>query len=331
MIEARDPKPDRVSDPSARRAPARAGQPAWLGHRRCAWRHRGIHDRLGDSDPVRRSPQVHRRRLAAACGRARSPTTPRCRCVSRGRLSPWAFRPRISLGASWHWYRSRPPDIGNTCRRGIARFITHRTVHGPPNEGDAGNGAVMRMAPIALAALADEQLLEAQAIEQAHITHHHPLSDAACILVGRLIQLALIGHAMHSLRRQADAAARNSRNSATTPITRFRPPMWWTPCRQFSFPVRYFVFRGVSDCDRESRRAMPTPPAPSLAPSLVPTMASRPSRASGCASSIPRCAPRSQSLADQLIDHSPLAKGQPVSLGVPCEGKTLVPWATAGP
>jgi ADP-ribosyl-[dinitrogen reductase] hydrolase len=103
------------------------------------------------------------------------------------------------------WYRSRPPDIGNTCRRGIVRFLAQGTVHGPPNEGDAGNGAVMRMVPVALASLADAPTLESNAILQAHITHHHPLSDAGCVLVGRLIQLALIGHAVDRLKRQADA------------------------------------------------------------------------------------------------------------------------------
>lgn len=102
------------------------------------------------------------------------------------------------------WYLSKPPDIGNTCRRGIVRFMTRGTVHGPPNEGDAGNGAVMRVAPVALATLADERLLNDAIVAQAHITHNHPLSDAAAVLVGQLIQLALIGHAMDRLRRQVD-------------------------------------------------------------------------------------------------------------------------------
>lgn len=103
------------------------------------------------------------------------------------------------------WFRSQPPDVGNTCRRGIVRYMTQGTVHGQFNEGDAGNGAVMRTAPVALAALADAHLLEVLTLGQAHITHHHPLSDAASILVGRLVQLALIGHAMDRLQRQADA------------------------------------------------------------------------------------------------------------------------------
>jgi ADP-ribosyl-[dinitrogen reductase] hydrolase len=105
------------------------------------------------------------------------------------------------------WYLSKPPDIGNTCRRGIVRFMTRGTVHGPPNEGDAGNGAVMRVAPVALATLANEQLLNAHVVAQARITHNHPLSDAASVLVAQLIQLALVGHAMDRLQRQVDRAA----------------------------------------------------------------------------------------------------------------------------
>jgi ADP-ribosyl-[dinitrogen reductase] hydrolase len=218
------------------------------------------------------------------------------------------------------WYRSRPPDIGNTCRRGIARFITHGTVHGPPNEGDAGNGAVMRMAPIALATLADEQLLEAQAIEQAHITHHHPLSDAACILVGRMIQLALIGHAMHRLRRLADAA--------TAQFPKFRYDPYHALSTAYVVDtmqtVLHFLFATSSfeecliatvnqggDADTTGAivgaiagayygiEAIPREWLRKLDPAVRAEM---------------------QSLADQLIDHSPLAKGQPISVGVPGEG-----------
>ena len=104
------------------------------------------------------------------------------------------------------WYLSKPPDIGNTCRRGIVRFMTRGTVHGSPNEGDAGNGAVMRVAPVALATLANDQLLNVHVVAQARITHNHPLSDGASVLVAQLIQLALIGHAMDRLQRQVDWA-----------------------------------------------------------------------------------------------------------------------------
>ena len=48
------------------------------------------------------------------------------------------------------WFKGWPVDVGNTCRRGIARYINHGTLAGPFNEGDAGNGAAMRVAPVAL-------------------------------------------------------------------------------------------------------------------------------------------------------------------------------------
>jgi ADP-ribosyl-[dinitrogen reductase] hydrolase len=105
------------------------------------------------------------------------------------------------------WLRSRPPDVGNTCRRGIRRYLQTGLLEVPPNEGDAGNGAAMRMVPVAIASLADTALLERWAVEQAHLTHHHPLSDAACALVGRLLHLACIGHSWYRLRREAQGVA----------------------------------------------------------------------------------------------------------------------------
>ena len=101
------------------------------------------------------------------------------------------------------WLKSRPVDVGNTCRRGIRRYIVHGTVHGEPCDGDAGNGATMRMAPVALATLGDPELLERRALDQAHITHHHPLSDATCVLVGRLVHLACAGEPLDRLREEA--------------------------------------------------------------------------------------------------------------------------------
>src|SRR3954468_13515642 len=57
------------------------------------------------------------------------------------------------------WLRGHPVDVGNTCRRGIRRYISDGSVSGPFNEGDAGNGALMRNLPVVLATLADEAAL----------------------------------------------------------------------------------------------------------------------------------------------------------------------------
>jgi ADP-ribosyl-[dinitrogen reductase] hydrolase len=102
------------------------------------------------------------------------------------------------------WMKSRPVDIGATCARGIREFMHNGTLEVPFNEWDAGNGGVMRMVPVALGSLGDDGLLETWAVQQAHLTHHHPLSDAACIAVGRMTQRAMIGASWKSLESIAE-------------------------------------------------------------------------------------------------------------------------------
>ncbi len=90
------------------------------------------------------------------------------------------------------WLKTGPVDVGNTCRRGIQRFMHHGTVEGPFREGDAGNGAAMRVLPVALATLGRPREAESWTIGQCHTTHHHPLSDDACLALVRMVQ-ALVG------------------------------------------------------------------------------------------------------------------------------------------
>jgi len=105
------------------------------------------------------------------------------------------------------WLKSRPIDVGSTCRAGIRRYMLQGTFEGPPGAWDAGNGAAMRVLPVALLTLGDDRALARLAVEQARLTHHHPLSDAACVLVGRLVQLGCLGYSLRQLRDAAQAAA----------------------------------------------------------------------------------------------------------------------------
>jgi ADP-ribosyl-[dinitrogen reductase] hydrolase len=91
------------------------------------------------------------------------------------------------------WLKTGPVDVGNTCRRGIQRFIHHGSVVGPLHEGDAGNGAAMRVIPVALATLGRPVEAEAWTIGQCHTTHHHPLSDAASVTLVRMVQRLIEG------------------------------------------------------------------------------------------------------------------------------------------
>lgn len=102
------------------------------------------------------------------------------------------------------WLRSKPVDVGDTCRRGIRNYMLKGALETPPNEWDGGNGAAMRIVPVALFTLGDTSLLERCTMEQAHLTHNHALSDAASVYLGRMLHLAIAGRSMHRMRREAE-------------------------------------------------------------------------------------------------------------------------------
>ena len=128
-------------------------------------------------------------------------------CVARGivRSERWDLKPIADRFAKW--LSGNPADVGATCRRGIEEYIKKGRLEAPPDEKGAGNGAAMRVAPVALYALGDEKLLSRLAVEQAHITHHNPLSDAACVSVGTMIQRGLLGAPQRELRAAAEELA----------------------------------------------------------------------------------------------------------------------------
>ncbi|HYE37199.1 ADP-ribosyl-[dinitrogen reductase] hydrolase [Methylocaldum sp.] len=103
------------------------------------------------------------------------------------------------------WLRRKPPDVGNTCRRGIRRYMLDGSLSGPPNPGDAGNGACMRNLPVALATLGDAEAFTQRTLEQCHITHHHPLSDAATLALGHMVQRLVCGGSPEDCRPLAAA------------------------------------------------------------------------------------------------------------------------------
>jgi len=126
-------------------------------------------------------------------------------CIARAILKSGAWDLSAIADGFLGWMRGKPVDIGATVRRGIRDYLLKGQLETPPNAWDAGNGAVMRMVPVALFTLGDEQLFRELVIAQAHLTHNHPLSDAACITVGRMVQAALLGadrFALHAIARE---------------------------------------------------------------------------------------------------------------------------------
>lgn len=123
-----------------------------------------------------------------------------------------------SIGDAFvQWWRGKPVDCGNTCRRGILRFLHEGTLAGPCNPGDAGNGALMRNLPAVLATLGNDPAFERLSMAQARLTHHHPLSDAAVLGLGQLLRRVLGGSDPRECQRWAE------RWTAENPAFAFTP------------------------------------------------------------------------------------------------------------
>jgi ADP-ribosyl-[dinitrogen reductase] hydrolase len=105
------------------------------------------------------------------------------------------------------WLKTGPADVGNTCRRGIRRYIMHGTVEGSFSDGDAGNGAAMRILPVALATYREPGKAEAWTLAQARATHHHPLSDDACLALVRMMHALMSGQGKDAVRLAAEELA----------------------------------------------------------------------------------------------------------------------------
>lgn len=102
-----------------------------------------------------------------------------------------------------NWMRSKPVDIGNTVRRNLVAFRRSGNPVANPSEFDAGNGAAMRVLPVALALVgADDKVVQEGVCAQAHVTHNNPVSDAACQFIVRSVQLFMDGQLLSTVYRR---------------------------------------------------------------------------------------------------------------------------------
>jgi ADP-ribosyl-[dinitrogen reductase] hydrolase len=140
-------------------------------------------------------------------------------CVHLGRslLRRQGFDLKDICEAFATWMKSGPLDVGNTVRRGIRRYINEGTMLTAPGAGDAGNGACMRNLPVVLATLDDSQAFESWTLGQCHITHNHPLSDAATLSLGRMAQALIRGGQIRLVREEANRLIAQHREFRFTP------------------------------------------------------------------------------------------------------------------
>lgn len=125
-------------------------------------------------------------------------------CIARAIVDSGKWNLKAVADNFVEWLRSGPIDVGATCARNIRKYMHSGQLAAPFNEWDAGNGAAMRMAPVAIFTLGDEALLKKYALQQARLTHNHPLSDDGCLLIGRMIHAAVQGASKSGLEAIAD-------------------------------------------------------------------------------------------------------------------------------
>ena len=102
------------------------------------------------------------------------------------------------------WLDSDPPDIGNTCRRGITRYRDSGELFGLPRDDDAGNGACMRNLPVVLSTLYRPDDFSLWSLQQSHITHNHPLSNAATLTLGRMANRLINNQDVDACKQEAE-------------------------------------------------------------------------------------------------------------------------------
>jgi ADP-ribosyl-[dinitrogen reductase] hydrolase len=96
----------------------------------------------------------------------------------------------IAIGASFlEWFRSGPRDVGvmTSAVLGGARDATDlpeaaAAYHRRNTDSSAGNGSLMRTAPVALAHLGDDDAIVEHARAISALTHADPLAQEACVL-----------------------------------------------------------------------------------------------------------------------------------------------------
>ncbi len=85
-------------------------------------------------------------------------------------------------------------DIGITTREALARFVqTKEPYAGSTDPLSAGNGSLMRLAPVALFALDDARLADQVARDQSRVTHAAPQAIEACAFFVQLLREAVLG------------------------------------------------------------------------------------------------------------------------------------------
>lgn len=122
-------------------------------------------------------------------------------CLGQSLIDCNGFNPTDQMVKYLKWYKTgymssneRCFDIGNTVSAAFSKYEgTGDPYAGSVEERSAGNGSIMRLAPIPMYFLYDKDMLS-YAANSSRITHGQEDCVSACIVLAHMISLALTGH-----------------------------------------------------------------------------------------------------------------------------------------
>lgn len=135
-------------------------------------------------------------------------------CLAESLLTCRGFSARDQMERYVRWWREgymsgtgRCFDIGNTVRSALERFLQDgEPVAGSTDEWSAGNGSLMRLAPVPLYYRQSPAWAIGRAADSSQVTHANRVAVDACRYMAALIIGALNGASRSVLRRGGDPA-----------------------------------------------------------------------------------------------------------------------------
>ena len=123
-------------------------------------------------------------------------------CLAESLIEKQELDPVDQLERYTRWYREghlsvkgRCFDIGNTTKEALHKFEEiHEPYCGPTYERSAGNGSIMRLAPVPIFYFSSPEYAVVNAGESSRTTHGHILTVDACRYMAGIIIGAMMGH-----------------------------------------------------------------------------------------------------------------------------------------
>jgi ADP-ribosylglycohydrolase len=170
-------------------------------------------------------------------------------CLAESLVEEQGFDPADQMSRYLRWWREGHLsssgacfDIGGTVSSALSRFeLTGETFSGSTDPHSAGNGSIMRLAPVPLFFASNPEQAIAMSAESSRTTHGTETAVDACRYLGALIVGALQGASKesllsdrftpvpgywdaHPLCQEIDAIAGGSFKDKEPPIPYLRPP-----------------------------------------------------------------------------------------------------------